>query len=122
MVEECLPEAGAGVDDPVSDLLLPDPLLHEGLLAAKQLHGQLVVCRGKDVLELVPHPVWLGLTGHRVSGDVHHVQGDIVHQFKQFVQTLPELNHDHFYTSYMLEKLEAVIFLNTHQCPFIDVL
>ena len=54
-MEECLPEAGAGVDDPVSNLLLPDPLLHEGLLAAKQLHGQLAVGGREDVLEVVPH-------------------------------------------------------------------
>jgi hypothetical protein len=53
-----VPEAGAGVDDPLADVLLSHPLLHQSLFAAKQLHGQFVVCWGEYVLELISHPIW----------------------------------------------------------------
>ena len=58
------PEAGARVDYPLSNLLLSHPLLHQSLLWPKQLHRQLVVRRCKDVLKLVPNPVWLCFTGY----------------------------------------------------------
>ena len=44
------------MNDPVAGSLLPHPLLHQRLLAPKQLHGQLVVGGRKDVLQLVAHP------------------------------------------------------------------
>ena len=66
--ESWRPEAGAGVDDPVANLLLSHPLLHQSFLAAKQLHGQLVVRWCEDVLQLVANPVWFSFTGHRGSG------------------------------------------------------
>ena len=50
---------------PVSRSLLSHSLLHESLLGPEQLHGQLVVGWGKDVLELVPHPALLSFTGQR---------------------------------------------------------
>ena len=59
----CLPEAGAGVDDPVPCCFLTHPLLNESLLGPKQLHCQLVVCGLKYVLELVPDPSRLGVWG-----------------------------------------------------------
>ncbi len=49
--------------DPVPGGLLPHPLLDERLLRPEELHGQLVVCGLEDVLQLVPHPPWLGLRG-----------------------------------------------------------
>ena len=51
-----IPEARAGVDNPVSGGLLTNPLLHERLLGPKELHGELVVRGRKYVLQLVPHP------------------------------------------------------------------
>ena len=60
------------MDDPVAGRLLPDPLLHERLLGAEQLHGQLVVGGREDVLQLVPHPprvARLVLARHGVSGE-----------------------------------------------------
>ena len=60
------PEAWAGVDDPVSDLLLSHPLFHQRLLRPEQLHRQLVVRRSEDVLQLVSHPIWLRFTWDRV--------------------------------------------------------
>ena len=59
------PEAGARVDYPVSDLLLPHSLLHQRLLRPKQLHRQLAVRRREDVLELVPHAKWFRLADNR---------------------------------------------------------
>ena len=50
------------MDDPVTNLLLPDPLLHQGLLAAEQLHGQLAVCGSEDVLQVVAHTQMIGAT------------------------------------------------------------
>ena len=50
------PEARAGVDDPVAGRLLPHALLHQRLLRAEQLHGQLVVGGRKDVLQLALDP------------------------------------------------------------------
>ena len=47
--------------NPMPGRLLPDPLLHEGLLGAKQLHGELVVRGSENVLQLVPHPAGLCL-------------------------------------------------------------
>ena len=65
-----VPETRARMNDPVSSGLLPHPLLHQRLLRAEQLHGQLVVRRREDVLQLVPHPprvARLKLTRHRIS-------------------------------------------------------
>ena len=57
-----LPEAGAGVDDPVTNGFLSNSFLHQSFLGAEQLHGQLVVCGSEDILKLVSHPAWLGFT------------------------------------------------------------
>ena len=61
-----LPEARAGMDDPVTNCFLTHPLFHQSFFWAKQFHGQLIVCWCKNVLKLVPHPTWLGFTGDRV--------------------------------------------------------
>ena len=53
------------MNDPVSGRLLPDPFLDERLLGAEQLHGQLVVRRLEDVLQLVAYPPGLRVTRHR---------------------------------------------------------
>ena len=64
-----IPEARAGVDNPVSGGLLTNPLLHERLLGPKELHGELVV-RGREyVLQLALHPARTArLRRHRVPG------------------------------------------------------
>ena len=55
------PEIGARVNNPVSCGLLSNALLHEGLLAAKEFHGQLVVRRLEEGLQLVADERRLGL-------------------------------------------------------------
>ena len=52
------------MDNPVSGGLLADALLHEGLFAAKQLHGQLVVRRLEERLQLVADKRRLRLAAH----------------------------------------------------------
>ena len=52
----------------MSDLLLSHPLFHQRLLRPEQLHRQLVVRRGEDVLQLVSHPIWFRFTWDWVPG------------------------------------------------------
>jgi len=47
------PKIGAGMYDPVAGRLLPDALLHERLLAAKQLHGQFIIGGLEQRLQVV---------------------------------------------------------------------
>lgn len=59
------------MDDPVTRRLLPYPLLHQRLLAAEQLHGELVVCRLEQRLELVLDEALLSRVGHTHRGVAH---------------------------------------------------
>ena len=52
------------MNNPVSCGLLSNALLHEGLLAAKEFHGQLVVRRLEEGLQLVADERRLGLAAH----------------------------------------------------------
>lgn len=70
------------MDDPVTGGLLPDPLLHEGLLAAEELHGQLVVGGLEQGLQLVLDEALLDLLAGQARAQLllrRAVQGDIVH-------------------------------------------
>lgn len=70
------------MDDPVTGGLLPDPLLHEGLLAAEELHGQLVVGGLEQGLQLVLDEALLDLLAGQARAKLllrRAVQGDIVH-------------------------------------------
>lgn len=70
------------MDDPVTGGLLPDPLLHEGLLAAEELHGQLVVGRLEQGLQLVLDEALLDLLAGEARAQLllrRAIQGGIVH-------------------------------------------
>ena len=70
------------MDDPVTRGLLPDPLLHECLLAAEELHRQLVVGGLEQGLQLVLDEALLDFLARQARAQLllrRPVQGDIVH-------------------------------------------
>lgn len=52
------------MDNPVSGRFLSDALLHQGLLTAKEFHGQLVVRWLEESLKLIADERWLGFAAH----------------------------------------------------------
>lgn len=54
LIDERSPETAAGMYHPVPGRLLPNPLLHQCLFRAEELHCELVVCRLEECLQLVP--------------------------------------------------------------------
>lgn len=64
--------------DPVASRLLPDALLHEGLLGAEELHGKLVVGGLEECLQLVAQEALLGVRDGRRGFHWRSVQGHIV--------------------------------------------
>ena len=70
------------MDDPVTCSLLPDPFLHQSLLAAEQFHGQLVVCRLEQGLKLILQEALLHFLARETRARLllrRPVEGHIVH-------------------------------------------
>lgn len=70
------------MDDPVTCGFLPDPFLHERLLAAKELHRQLVVGRLEQSLELILQEALLDLLARQTRAQLllrGPIEGHIVH-------------------------------------------
>lgn len=79
------------MDDPVTRGLLPDPLLHERLLAAEELHGELVVGGLEQGLQLVLDEALLDLLAGQARPQLllrRAIQGDIVHPEMDFAAPL----------------------------------
>lgn len=70
------------MDDPVTRSLLPDPFLHQRLLAAEQFHSQFVVCRLEQGLQLILQETLLHLLTRKARARLllrRPVEGHIVH-------------------------------------------
>ena len=70
------------MNDPMAGCFLPDPFFHEGLLAAEELHRQLVVRGLEQGLQLVLDEALLDLLPGQARPELllrRPVQGDIVY-------------------------------------------
>lgn len=70
------------MDDPVTCGFLSDPFLHKCLLAAKELHGQLVVRRLEQGLKLILQEALLDLLARKARARLflrRPIKGHVVH-------------------------------------------
>lgn len=70
------------MDDPVTCGFLSNPFLHKRLLAAEELHGQLVVCRLEQGLKLILQEALLDLLAREARARLflrRPIEGHVVH-------------------------------------------